>query len=187
MINFFVSNFSANVDFAIFLIAMIPTLECRVAIPFGFAFSNLAPFKIYLLSFLGSIVPCIPIIFIIKRIKKGLSNKKFYQSLQEKYNAKIEELNSKNSILKKLVYLSLFVAIPLPLTGVWSGSLIAGIADLPLYYSFIAIAIGSMIATMLMLLCSLLFGGSVIYLLIASLIIIFLIFLISLAKKIKRK
>lgn len=187
MINFFVANFSAHMDLAIFLIAMIPTLECRVAIPFGFAFSNLAPLKIYLLSFLGSIVPCIPIIFVIKRIKKGLSNKKFYKDLQNKYQAKIEQLNSKSSLIKKFVYLSLFVAIPLPLTGVWSGSLIAGIVDLPLYYSFISIAIGSMIATALMLLCSLLFGGSVIYLLIASLIIVFLVFVITLVKKIKRK
>lgn len=187
MINFFVTNFSAHMDLAIFLIAMIPTLECRVAIPFGFAFSNLSPFRIYLLSFLGSIVPCIPIIFIIKRIKKRLSNKKFYQNLQDKYKTKIEQLNSRSSLLKKLVYLSLFVAIPLPLTGVWSGSLIAGIVDLPLYYSFVAISIGSMIATALMLLCSLLFGGSVIYLLLASIIIVFLVLLITIIKKIKRK
>ena len=81
-------------------------------------------------------------------------------------------------IIKKLVYLALFGAITLPLTGVWSGSLIAGITDLPTYPAFLAIAIGSMVATALMLICSLLFGGSVIYLLFASLILIFIVFVV---------
>lgn len=187
MINFFITNFSAHMDLAIFLISMIPTLECRVSIPFGFAFSSLEPLRIYLLSFMGSIVPCIPIIFTIKSIKKYISNKKFYHNLQNKYSAKIEKLNKKSSLIKKLVYLALFVAIPLPLTGVWSGSLIAGITDLPTCPAFLAIAIGGMVATALMLTCSLLFGGSVIYLLLASLILIFIVFVVNLIRKLVRR
>lgn len=186
MINFFVSNFSTHIDLAIFLIAMIPTLECRVAIPFAFSFSSLNPLKIYLLSFLGSILPSIPIIFIIKLIKKKLKNKKIYNALLDKYQEKINKLNKENTLIKKLTYLSLFVAIPLPLTGVWSGSLIAGIADLPTYYSFLAISLGSMISTGIMLFCSLIFGDSVVYLLIISLVMILLVSVFGIIKKIKR-
>ena len=187
MINYFIANFSENIDIAIFLIAMIPTLECRIAIPFGFSFSDFSAIKIFLLAFLGSIVPIIPIIASIKLIRKKVKNKVFYNKIIEKYSTKISKINKKHSLLKKYLYLTFFVALPLPLTGVWSGSLIAGIINLPTLGSFYAISIGSLIATGIMLICSILFGNSVIYLLIISLILIIIFMFFALLKKTRRK
>lgn len=187
MINFFITNFSAHIDWAIFLIAMIPTLECRISIPFGFSFSNFNAMRILFLSFLGSITPSIFIILITKLIKSRVSKINIYSQLIKKYEKKIKKLNEKSSLLKKLGYLFTFVAIPLPLTGVWSGSLIAGLTDLPIYPSFLAISLGSLVASSIMLICSQFFGSSVIYLLFISLIMILIVGLITLIKKIKRK
>jgi hypothetical protein len=68
--------------------------------------------------------------------------------------------------------LACFVAVPLPLTGVWSGSLIAGLTSLNINYSFISIVCGSIISCGTMTLLCTLFSNSTTYILIFSLIIV---------------
>ena len=80
--------------------------------------------------------------------------------------------------------------MPLPLTGVYSGSLIAGLSNLKVYQAFIAIAIGEFISCLVITLLCVLFENSTLYILLAPLVLvaIFIIFdLIFILIKRKKK
>ena len=82
----------------------------------------------------------------------------------------------KTNNFTKYFMLTAFVAIPLPLTGVWSGSLILGLSNLDIKMGIISIIIGAIIsAGMISLICNI-FSNSISYILIISFIII-LVFL----------
>ena len=158
IIDFFTNNFSNCIWLAIILISMCPLLESKIAIPLAmntlFWGSNAySPYLACLLAFLGS---------------------KFFS----KYSYKSTLLNQKTNNFKKYLSLACFVAVPLPLTGVWSGSLIAGLSNLNIHYAFLAILIGALISSLsITILCSI-FSNSIMNILMISLIIIilFLIF-----------
>lgn len=136
------SNFSNQV--ALIIISMLPLIELKGSIPIGLAM-GLKPFQTYIYSIIGSIVPAIFILMWIMPIfdymKKRDSLKKLVAWAEKK--AKKKEGN-----IKKYEYLGLFlfVAIPLPGTGIWMGSLIASILGLKKMKSFLTISVGNVIA-----------------------------------------
>lgn len=136
------SNFSNQV--ALIIISMLPLIELKGSIPIGLAM-GLKPFQTYIYSIIGSIVPAIFILMWIMPIfdymKKKDSLKKLVAWAEKK--AKKKEGN-----IKKYEYLGLFlfVAIPLPGTGIWMGSLIASILGLKKMKSFLTISVGNVIA-----------------------------------------
>ncbi|MBS5988973.1 COG2426 family protein [Anaerococcus hydrogenalis] len=136
------SNFSNQV--ALIIISMLPLIELKGSIPIGLAM-GFKPFQTYIYSIIGSIVPSIFILMWIMPIfdymKKKDSLKKLVAWAEKK--AKKKEGN-----IKKYEYLGLFlfVAIPLPGTGIWMGSLIASILGLKKMKSFLTISVGNVIA-----------------------------------------
>ena len=198
MIDFFVDNFSSCVFLAVILMALIPTIESKIAIPFGLSYAiwgeaTLSPVVAFLCAYVGSMIPCIFIIIIIRKLKNKTSGfvcDKFLSKAENKYSKRLEKLSSKSKTFYKLSTLALFVAVPLPLTGVYTGSLIAGLSNLKIYQAFIAIAVGEFISCLAITLLCVLFEDSTFLILIASLIIlaVFLIFdLIFMLVKNKRK
>lgn len=176
LIEFFTSNFENCVWLAIILVALCPTLEGKIAIPLAMNVSiwgnnALSPILALLLSFLGAIIPCYPIILLTRNLKNkttGFLSSNFLQ----KYYYKSNKIENKSSTFKKYLFLTGFVAVPLPLTGVWSGSLIAGLTNLNIHYSCLSIMIGTIISNIaITILCSI-FTNSITYILIISLIII---------------
>ncbi len=141
----------------------------------------------FLCAFVGSLIPCLPVMILTRKIK----NRFITGFIQSRYNKNLTKLSLKQTTVKKLLLLSLFVAIPLPLTGVWSGSIIAGATNLKYWQCFTAIAIGSLIACSIILLVCLCFEGMSIYILYFSLMLLgaFLLFEIIkiIINKIKRK
>lgn len=127
------------------LISMVPFIELRGSIPIGILGYKLNVFLVYLISIIGNII-IIPIILIaIKRILKILENIKYTKkivSIIEQKGKKAGDKILKSS--KNGVYygLFLFVAIPLPGTGAWTGSLAAAFLDLDFKKSFLSIALG---------------------------------------------
>ena len=97
---------------------------------------------------------------------------KFLSRMQEKYRKKLEVLGGKGKTFYKLSALCFFVAVPLPLTGVYTGSLIAGLSNLKIWQSFIAIAIGELISCFVIFLLCTIFENSVGYILLVSLILV---------------
>ena len=192
VIDFFTDNFQNCIWLVAILIAMCPTLESKIAIPLAmnssiWGDSALPPFLSFLLAFLGSIIPSYLIMFVARKLKSKttgfISSKLFH-----KYTIKGSSIESNQSEIKKYLALAGFVAVPLPLTGVWTGSLIAGLSNLNLNYSFLVITFGSAIsAGAITLLCSI-FTNSISYIFIISLIIVItFLFVDLLLSMLKRK
>ena len=195
VIDFITNNFENCIWLAVILVAICPTLESKISIPLAmntifWGNNAYSPLMSLLLSFIGSILPSLFIMILTRKIKGktvGFVTSKFLQ----KYQIKSTMLESENSNLKKYILLTCFVAVPIPLTGVWTGSLIAGFSNLNLKYCFISIVIGAFIsASAITLLCTI-FTNSISYIFIISLliIIVFLFFelFLSFLKQIKKK
>lgn len=133
----------------VFIISMLPFFELRLAIPFGVSL-GLSVEKTFLYSYIGSMIPSILIIYFIRKIFNYLKSigllKNTIKKLIKKSNLKYENL-----MKYKMFGLFLFVAIPLPGTGVWSASLISDVANFDKKLSLITIALGNFTAGILIL------------------------------------
>lgn len=128
-----------------FATSMVPVLELRAAIPAAVAMGlNIVP--AYIVSVVGNLLPIPFIILFIRKIFEWMRgrNKKF-KAIVEKLEAKAEK--NKEKVLKYEFWgLVLLVAVPLPGTGAWTGALVAAMMDMQLKRAMPAIAIGVMIA-----------------------------------------
>ncbi len=190
--DFFANNFENCIWLATILIAMCPALESKVAIPLAmntaiWGNNAMSPFPTFLLAFVGSIIPSYFIMIILRKIKRksaGFISSSFFN----KYSNKSTIIDNNTSQLKKYLALAGFVAVPIPLTGVWTGSLIAGLSNLNLNYSFLSICIGGAIsAGVITLLCSIFFSNSISYIFIFTLIIIIVFLFIDLIMSISKR
>lgn len=131
-----------------FLISLCPVLECRG----GMIAARLMeiPFiKAFLICYLGNMIPIPFIILFIRKIFEFLRRFKFFSKIVEKLEAKTEK--NKEKVLKYEAWgLLLFVAIPLPGTGGWTGALMAALLDIRMKKSLPIIAIGVLIAGFIM-------------------------------------
>ncbi len=127
-----------------FLISMVPVIELRGAIPYGVGF-GLEPWLVAPLAIVGNLLPVPFILLFIRRIFQWM---KKYEKLG-KIATKLEErAANKNGKVRKSEFfgLLLFVAIPLPGTGAWTGSLIAALMDMRMKRALPTIALGVLIA-----------------------------------------
>lgn len=142
----------------VFLVSMVPLVELRGAIPIAEGF-HLRPVWLYILIIIiGNMLP-VPFIFFFARkvLLWGADKKytkKFFTWCLEKGEHGGEKLMAKSD---KGVYIALmlFVGIPLPGTGAWTGTLAASILDLDFKKSCIACMCGVLLAGTIMLLLSL--------------------------------
>lgn len=118
---------------ATFIISMVPIIELRGAIPVAVFTFHLTYVEAFVISFIGNILPVYFIVKFIRPIFDLLGKIKFFRVIiewiSEKATKKIAE--SKKLQTATILGLYLFVAIPLPGTGAWTGSLIANFLDLP--------------------------------------------------------
>lgn len=138
-----------SIELTVLLAAMLPIIELRGAIPIGISL-GLSPLHSALLSFIGSIIPMPFILFTIRPILNYLRDKTILRKTVQ--NITRRSLYKSRKIKKYGVLgLIVFVAIPLPGTGVWSGSLAAALLDMRFKWAFPAIFIGNLIAGILIL------------------------------------
>lgn len=135
-----------------FFTGMAPILEIRGAIPLGVGL-GLSYFEAFILGFLGNIIP---IFFIVKYIRPLFDFfgrikifKKIIDWATEKATRKIEESTKLQNFA--LLALFMFVAVPIPTTGAWVGSLIANFLNIPLKKAFWPLAAGVLVAGMIVL------------------------------------
>lgn len=161
---------------AVMLLSMIPIAEARFAIPFGIGM-GLDPAQAFGYALLGSsliapilILTFIPIINALSRTKLFSKIGKF---LYDKFEKKSRSLKADSSDgeppatpkkrfvtrsdLKKIGGTALFVAVPLPLTGVWTGSAVASILKIGFVKSLIGVIAGNVVACGIITLISYLF------------------------------
>ena len=147
---------------AVFFISMVPLIELRGAIPVSQAW-GLNIWGSYAVSIVGNMLP-VPIIYLFARKflewgqdKKGLS--KICKFFLVKGNHAGEKLQAKAGRGLFLALL-LFVGIPLPGTGAWTGTLAASILNMKFRQTVISVALGVLLAGVIMMLASLgLFGA----------------------------
>lgn len=144
----------------VFLISLCPVLECRLGMFTAIVLLGMNPFVGFIISFLGNILP-IPFIlllinWIFKILKKVPGINKLVFWLEDK------TLKKRDKIDKYGIWgLLLFVAIPLPGTGGWTGALLASLLQLDKKKSFGVISIGVFIAGLIISVLSLLIGSAV--------------------------
>ncbi|MDO4155114.1 MAG: small multi-drug export protein [Clostridia bacterium] len=131
-----------------FVISLLPILECRG----GMIAARLLemPFlKAFVICYLGNMLPIPFIILFIKKIFEFLRRFKFFEKIIVKLEGKTER--NKDKVLRyKSWGLLLFVAIPLPGTGGWTGALMAALLDIDMKRSLPIIALGVFIAGLIM-------------------------------------
>jgi len=135
-------------EVVVFIISMIPILELRG----GLLASALLGVKITTaipLCILGNIIPIPFILLFIKKIFRLLKKVSFIKPFIEKLEK--HAMNRSDSIAAgEFVGLMLFVGIPLPGTGAWTGSLIAALLDIDFKKAIVAELLGIVIATIIM-------------------------------------
>lgn len=146
----------------IFFISMVPIIELRGAIPYAVGF-GLPLVTSYIICIIGNMIPVPFIFFFARRILEWGADKKyigrFFSFCLDKGHKGGEKLKSKAG--KGLfVALLLFVGIPLPGTGAWTGTLAASILDMDFKKSVMAVMLGVLLAGVIMgLVSSGVFGG----------------------------
>ncbi len=140
MINFLFKTVAGKI-ITTFLISMVPVIELRGAIPWATGM-GLSPWIAIPVAMIGNLLPIPFIIVFIKRIfdwMRRVSPK--LNKVVDKMEAKAEK--NKEKVLKYAFWgLVIFVAIPLPGTGAWTGALVAAMLDMPLKKAFPSIILG---------------------------------------------
>lgn len=183
----------------VILIAILPIVEARMAIPIAFGY-NIAPFESWLYSYLGSTLIAPLLLLILIPFIKWLSSTKLFRkigsALYEKFENKAksavkEENLSQNeengkkltkADWKKALGVFVFVAIPLPLTGVWTGCAVASILKLKYPVALGAVALGNLVASGIILLLSLFFQPYIDYIILALAIIAIAVIVVLIIK-----
>lgn len=134
-------------EIAVFIVSLVPILECRG----GLIASALLKVDIRYavpICVLGNILPIPFILLFIKRIFKWLKKFNFSRPLIEKLENRAMN-KSKSMSNGEFLGLLLFVGIPLPGTGAWTGSLVAALLDMDFKKAIIAIFLGILLATLI--------------------------------------
>lgn len=204
----FVSIFGTNSWLATLIISMIPIIELRGAIPFGSATAlwgeNALPiWKSLIFSVIGCSIVCVILTFLFWPIFKWLKNtkafKKLANAIENKLNKSSKNINDKVQAEQnknkthwiKWWGVFVFVAIPLPLTGVWTGTCVALFIGLSKKDTMLSVILGNMVAGLIMLAITYLFGDNTMIVLwmFLALVAVFLIVLgvRAIIKKVKNK
>jgi uncharacterized membrane protein len=135
-------------ELKILLISMLPVGELRVGIPVGVAVYHLSIWSSFLWSLIGNLIPIVFIILLLDAFVSRFLMKKFriFNKIFTWLFERTRKRYSKNIERWKDLALMIFVAIPLPGTGAWTGALIAYAFGIPIRRAFPMIALGVLIA-----------------------------------------
>ena len=128
-----------------FLMAMVPVIELRGAIPYG-VIAGLSVPVAFVLAVLGNLTPIPVLVVFTRKVFEWLRKK---SSGLDRFVSRLEAKAEKNKdvVLKYEFWgLVLLVAIPLPGTGAWTGALVAAMMDMRLKRAMPAIILGVLIA-----------------------------------------
>ena len=148
-------NLNLSKELFTFFMSMLPIFELRLSIPVAVLVYNLSIVKAFIISWLGNLVPVLPLIYFLDPIRKLLSKIKFMDRFFTWLYDRTYK-RSKNAMKYGAIGLALFVAIPLPVTGAWTGSVAAILFNIKPRYAFPAIILGITIAGIIVSLLTLL-------------------------------
>ena len=141
--------------FQIFFGSMIPWIESRYVIPYALWEFNWELWQVFPLAILGNMLPIPFVLLFFKFVEKFLRRFRFWTKVMDWLFKRTRERADGKIIKYEYLGLIMFVAVPLPFTGAWTGSLIAYLFDLKFSKSLLTILLGVIIsATITVLLYS---------------------------------
>ena len=167
------------------LISMVPVIELRGAIPLGIAM-DLNPIYVYISCLIGSSIVSVPVVLVFRQVIDYLRYKKYFNIVIRWVDEKIESRAKKLKTVSMLG-LIVFVGIPLPTTGSWSGSALASIFKIRIKDALFGVFIGNAIAGAIMLGVSLHISEGSIEMIIASALVVLVGIVFYIYKKRKNK
>ncbi len=150
-------------EILVFIISLLPILELRGGL-LAAALIGLDPIKSYIISIVGNVLPVPFILLLITKILAWMreSKVKLFNKVANWLDEKVEKHKGQ---IEKFGYLGviLFVGIPLPGTGAWTGSLIASVLNMDRKKTFLAVMLGIFMASIIMMLVSFGFLANIIH------------------------
>ena len=142
-----------NTSVTTFLLSMLPLLELKGAILYARA-AGLGFFEAFLFAYLGSTLVFIPVYFLLRPILDLMKKIKWFNAfalkIEERFEKKAETVENKKGeftpTLKKQLGVLIFVAIPAPMTGVWTGTAVAVFLGLKFKEAILPVVLGNFIA-----------------------------------------
>ena len=139
---FFVDSFPPQL--AVLMCAMIPIIELRGAIPLGCVL-GLPFWQTFIIAIIGNLIPSPFILLFIHKIISWLKRFKFTKKMAIWAETRAEVKSEKRENLS-FMGLAIFVAVPLPGTGAWTGSLVANFLGIRFKKSILAVTLGVLVA-----------------------------------------
>lgn len=174
-----------NREILIFLVSILPITEARLAVPMAFSL-KMPAFFAWFIPLLGSLALAPILLVCLLPFVRWLSNRKLFKKLGQtiftKFEDKAKTFSDKDTEIKKFWAVLFFVAIPLPLTGVWTGCAIASILKMKFKTALTSVVCGNAIASAIMTTLCLFFSETIINYIITAIafialsIVFFLIF-----------
>ena len=149
IVAFIISIFGANAGkvIGIFLISLLPVIELRGSIPVGY-YQGLPWYTNMITSIIGNLLPVPFILLFVVKVFEFMKKRNIMVGFIEKIEKRAMS-RSESIANKEFLGLMLFVAIPFPGTGAWTGALIAALLQFDRKKSFVYIFIGVLIAASL--------------------------------------
>lgn len=148
-------------EILVFIISLLPILELRGGL-LAAALIGLDPVPSYIISIIGNILPVPFILLLINKILDWMRKSKKFKKVAKWLDEKVEKHKGQ---IEKYGYLGivLFVGVPLPGTGAWTGSLIASVLEMDKKKTFFAVLAGVFIASIIMMVISFGVIGNIIH------------------------
>ncbi len=129
------------------LVSMVPLIELRGGLPVAYAL-GMSLWLAIPICIVANLIPVPFILWFITPLFNAMKKTKLFRPLAEKLEARA--MGKSDKIEKGYFWgLALFVGIPLPGTGAWTGALIASLLNIPFKKAFPAIVLGVLIATVI--------------------------------------
>ncbi len=127
------------------IIAAMPVVELRLAIPYGIVKMGMGIKTVFICSMLGNMLPVLPLLYLLEPTEKIMRKIKVFDNF---FTWLFERTRKRSKVVEKyeLFGLIVLVAIPLPMTGAWTGAIAAFLFGLNKKASFLAIFAGVFIA-----------------------------------------
>lgn len=146
------ANSPLGKEIIVFVISLLPILELRGGLLAAGAL-NLSPFVAYPLAIIANLLPIPFILMFLTPIFNWMKHTKLFKGIVEKLEKKAEK--NKGKFEKgEFIALVLFVGIPLPGTGAWTGALIASVLGMNKKKAMLAITLGVIMASIIMMILS---------------------------------
>jgi len=129
----------------IVIISALPVVELRLALPIAINVFHMAWYKAYCLAVIGNMLPVPILLLFLDSLAKVVTRAEIGRRVVNWVFERTRR-QGKNIERYERIGLTLFVAIPLPVTGAWTGSIAAFLLGLRFRYAFLSILVGVIIA-----------------------------------------